>query len=73
MTRNIENESLFEPGVFIPPAVFCIGLNYREHAQETGASLPEFPVIFMKNPAAVTGHEQAVRLPASCVDPLQAD
>lgn len=73
MTGTAENESIFQPGITIPPAIFCIGLNYRKHAQETGASLPEFPVIFMKNPAAVTAHEEAVRLPASCVYPLQVD
>lgn len=73
MSRTDENDNRFEPGTTIPPAIFCIGLNYREHARETGASLPEFPVIFMKNPAAVTGHEETVTLPGSCVDPLQVD
>lgn len=46
-----------------PPAIFCIGLNYRDHAAETGAPLPEFPIVFMKNPSAVTGQESAIRLP----------
>lgn len=73
MTGTAENDILFEPGTTIPPAIFCIGLNYRKHAQETGASLPEFPVIFMKNPAAVIGHDGTVQLPVSCVDPLQVD
>lgn len=46
-----------------PTAIFCIGLNYRDHAAETRAPLPEFPVVFMKNPSAVTGPETAIRLP----------
>ena len=37
----------------VPPAIICIGLNYRKHAEETGAKIPEFPVVFFKNPAAV--------------------
>lgn len=38
------------PGKFI-----CIGLNYSDHAAETGASVPEEPVVFMKATSAVTG------------------
>ena len=38
----------------VPPAVFGIGLNYHKHAQETGMEPPTYPVLFMKNPAAVT-------------------
>lgn len=49
-----------------PPAVFCIGLNYRAHAAETGLSLPDYPVLFMKNPAAVIGCGEAVVLPECC-------
>lgn len=56
-----------------PRAVMCIGLNYKAHAQETGMRLPEYPVLFMKNPASVTGHENPIVLPQSCVDPLQVD
>ncbi len=31
-----------------PVAILCIGLNYRKHAAETNAPLPQFPVLFMK-------------------------
>ena len=34
----------------VPTAIFCIGLNYRQHAEETKAKIPEFPVLFMKSP-----------------------
>jgi 2-keto-4-pentenoate hydratase/2-oxohepta-3-ene-1,7-dioic acid hydratase in catechol pathway len=33
----------------------CIGLNYRDHAEETGAKIPERPVVFMKAPYTVVG------------------
>ena len=48
-----------------PTNIFCIGLNYRAHASETGAALPEHPVIFMKPTTAVADPGQAIRLPAS--------
>lgn len=47
-----------------PVNIFCIGLNYREHAAETGASLPEYPVIFMKPVTAVNHPDHPIRLPA---------
>ncbi|MBF0469732.1 MAG: fumarylacetoacetate hydrolase family protein [Desulfamplus sp.] len=56
-----------------PVAVLCIGLNYKMHAEETGMALPEYPVLFMKNPAAVTGPYSDVEIPVSCLDPLQVD
>lgn len=32
----------------IPSSILCIGLNYRQHAAESGMGIPEFPVLFMK-------------------------
>jgi 2-keto-4-pentenoate hydratase/2-oxohepta-3-ene-1,7-dioic acid hydratase in catechol pathway len=46
-----------------PTAIFCIGLNYRKHAEETGAKLPEFPVLFMKNPGAVQNPGDPIEIP----------
>lgn len=31
-----------------PGSIICIGLNYRKHAEETGATFPEYPVVFFK-------------------------
>ena len=50
----------------LPPVIFCIGLNYRLHAEETGSDLPEYPVIFMKNISAAAGHLDDIIIPASC-------
>ena len=30
----------------VPTAILCVGLNYRKHAEETGARIPEYPVLF---------------------------
>jgi 2-keto-4-pentenoate hydratase/2-oxohepta-3-ene-1,7-dioic acid hydratase in catechol pathway len=46
-----------------PGKVVCIGLNYRDHAQETGAALPDEPVIFMKDPYTVVGPFDQIRIP----------
>lgn len=46
-----------------PPAILCIGMNYRKHAKETGLEVPRFPVLFVKNPSAVTGHGQPIVIP----------
>lgn len=61
---------VFEPGnqVFLPPVVgpqkiICIGLNYADHASETGADLPTIPVVFNKFPTTLVGHQQPIPLP----------
>jgi 2-keto-4-pentenoate hydratase/2-oxohepta-3-ene-1,7-dioic acid hydratase in catechol pathway len=46
-----------------PPAVFCLGFNYRSHAPELRRPVPEVPVIFMKPSSAVVGPEEDVVLP----------
>ncbi|MCG3129027.1 MAG: putative protein YisK [Phycisphaerae bacterium] len=48
-----------------PPNVFAIGLNYRRHAAETGAKLPDAPLIFLKATTSVIGPDVAIELPAS--------
>ena len=47
----------------MPPAVFCIGLNYRKHAEETGSKIPEYPIVFMKQPGAVQDPGGPIVLP----------
>lgn len=41
----------------------CIGLNYADHAAETGAKIPDQPIIFMKATSAITGPNDAVIIP----------
>jgi 2-keto-4-pentenoate hydratase/2-oxohepta-3-ene-1,7-dioic acid hydratase in catechol pathway len=56
-----------------PSAILCIGLNYSLHARETNAELPQYPVLFMKNPAALNHPNDPILLPPSCMNPLQVD
>ena len=46
-----------------PTAIFCIGLNYRAHADEMGSQYPQHPIVFMKNPAAVLHPDDPIELP----------
>lgn len=50
-----------------PGKVVCIGLNYRDHAEETGAELPAEPVVFMKDPWTVSGPYDEVLIPRGSV------
>ena len=47
--------------------VVCIGLNYHDHARETGAATPEEPIIFMKAPDTVVGPDDTVLVPRGSV------
>lgn len=49
--------------VAAPQKVVCIGLNYHDHARETGAELPTEPVVFMKAPNTVVGPDDEVLVP----------
>lgn len=46
-----------------PSKVICIGLNYTKHAEETGAAIPEEPVVFMKSPDCVVGPGDDIEIP----------
>ena len=50
-----------------PGKVVCIGLNYRDHAEETGAPLPPRPVVFMKDPYTVVGPNDDILIPRGSV------
>ena len=51
------------PPIADPRKIICIGLNYHLHAQETGASIPSEPVVFMKDPGCVVGPDDEVLIP----------
>jgi 2-keto-4-pentenoate hydratase/2-oxohepta-3-ene-1,7-dioic acid hydratase in catechol pathway len=61
-----------QPGRIAPPwsgmgKFLCIGLNYSDHAAETGAAIPKEPIIFMKPTSALVGPNDAVVLPQGSV------
>ena len=46
-----------------PGKILCIGLNYRDHAIETKAPIPDEPIVFCKMPTAMIGPNQTIVLP----------
>jgi 2-keto-4-pentenoate hydratase/2-oxohepta-3-ene-1,7-dioic acid hydratase in catechol pathway len=51
------------PPIPDPPKIVCLGLNYRDHAAESGAPIPRDPVLFSKYATALVGHEDPIVLP----------
>lgn len=49
--------------------VICIGLNYRDHAEESGQEIPEEPIIFAKFPSSITGHLSPIMIPPEVTQP----
>ena len=46
-----------------PGKVIAIGLNYEDHAAETGADIPEKPIVFAKYPNTIIGPGETIRIP----------
>lgn|SRR5690606_9893626 len=46
-----------------PSKIVCIGLNYKDHAEETGATIPKEPIIFLKSTTALIGPNDSVVIP----------
>ena len=46
-----------------PHQILCIGLNYRDHAAETGQAVPEEPIVFTKSPNTLVGPDDEVVIP----------
>lgn len=61
------DEQLGAP-VLRPAQVFGIGLNYRDHAAESGVGVPSSPAVFTKFSSCLTGPYDTVRLPSAGVD-----
>ncbi len=60
-SRRAEVVKLLAP--VVPAQLICIGLNYRRHAEETKAKIPDFPVVFFKNVAALQHPGEPIRIP----------
>ena len=46
-----------------PSKIVCIGLNYKDHAKETGAATPAEPILFLKSTTALTGPNDNIIIP----------
>ena len=50
-----------------PSKIICIGLNYSDHAKETGMAIPAEPIIFMKSTTALSGPDDNIIIPKDSV------
>lgn len=56
-------EVRWAPPIARPSKIVCIGLNYRDHARETGANIPEEPILFFKATSAFVGPNDDLIIP----------
>jgi 2-keto-4-pentenoate hydratase/2-oxohepta-3-ene-1,7-dioic acid hydratase in catechol pathway len=52
-----------------PQRIFCVGLNYQDHATESKMAVQAVPTIFMKLPSAITGPDSDIVLPTNSTQP----
>jgi 2-keto-4-pentenoate hydratase/2-oxohepta-3-ene-1,7-dioic acid hydratase in catechol pathway len=53
----------------LPQKIVCVGLNYRDHAEEQGVELPDRPLLFAKWPNTLIASGEPIRIPAICKNP----
>lgn len=63
MLRKVPAGTRIGCPVAIPSKIVCIGLNYADHAKETGAATPPEPIIFLKSTTAVCGPFDNIIIP----------
>lgn len=60
--------TIAEPDEWLPPVAgaryFCMGHNYLGHIHETGAKIPEHPVVFLRLPESFVGHRASIEAPS---------
>jgi len=59
----VPGEPRLGPCVGFVPKFVCVGLNYSDHAAETGAKVPDEPILFQKAVSAITGPNDEVMIP----------
>ncbi|MCJ8011799.1 fumarylacetoacetate hydrolase family protein [Paenibacillus sp. KQZ6P-2] len=58
-----ESSLTLGPCVTHPNKIICVGLNYRKHAEETNAPIPEYPILFNKFNNTLAGADEQIPLP----------
>ncbi|MDR2966682.1 MAG: fumarylacetoacetate hydrolase family protein [Methanobacteriaceae archaeon] len=65
MKTSYSLESInFAPPI-TPSKIICVGLNYKDHAEEFKMEIPDEPKIFLKPPSAIIGHGEVISYPKS--------
>ncbi|QHS54514.1 fumarylacetoacetate hydrolase family protein [Mucilaginibacter sp. 14171R-50] len=66
LTKIADSERLGSPFAR-PSKIVCIGLNYKDHAEETNAPLPKEPILFLKSTTALVGPNDDIVIPKNSV------
>lgn len=61
--RTLDPDARLGPPISRPSKIVCVGLNFRDHAEESGMALPAEPVIFFKATTALAGPNDEVVIP----------
>lgn len=61
-THDVDTVDILPPCE--PSKIVCVGLNYANHAEESGMEIPDRPLLFLKPPNALAAHDDTVTLPA---------
>lgn len=59
----VDSHIRWAPPVAIPSKIICVGLNYSDHAKESGMAIPDEPVLFFKASSALTGPYDPIIIP----------
>lgn len=51
------------PPVPVPPRIFCVGRNFRSGIEKAGLEIPDYPILFVRSPAAQVGHGENIVRP----------
>jgi 2-keto-4-pentenoate hydratase/2-oxohepta-3-ene-1,7-dioic acid hydratase in catechol pathway len=63
VSRPINEVTLLSP-IDFPPKIICLGLNYRDHAAEQNAAIPDEPIIFIKPHTTIIGPDENIIKPS---------
>jgi len=58
------NEVILSAPIVFPPKIVCLGLNYRDHAAEQNAAIPDEPIIFIKPHTTIIGPNESIVKPS---------
>lgn len=60
---QVRDTERWGPPIARPGMIMCVGLNYSDHAEESGMDIPEQPILFMKASNTISGPYDAVTIP----------
>src|SRR5262249_42265029 len=61
--KVLADQVKFHAPIVDPRKIICVGLNYKDHAAESGSPIPKEPILFSKYATALIGHGETIVLP----------